>query len=211
MARCTAKTAKGTRCRNKSMKDSKLCGSHGVETGRPVRSIPSAVAIAATKDTEAQTYGQAICGLVRMGMRRGPAAERMRVHRTTLAAWIERGEADIEANVSSEFADFLREITVAHSAFMSDMLQQVHRAAKGTTEKPGDWRAAMALLERLRPEDFSPTAKLEHSGAVNIVEQHAEQLIGPLMAVLTDLGVADDPRVPDLVEKHFSVIERHMV
>jgi hypothetical protein len=65
------------------------------------------------------------------------------------------------------------------------------------------------MLERVRPEQWSPTHKVEHSGGLNIVEQHADQLVnvfGALLAEL-DLSEAQMMMVPDLIEKHFAPLE----
>ena len=113
-----------------------------------------------------------------------------------------------EQGEHSEFAEFVVEIEVARVAVETDCLETIHRAIKGSEEKPGDVKAAFRMLEKIRPEQWSTTHRLEHSGSVNLVEQHAEQLLEPLMGILADLGMAEDPRVPDLIEKHFTPLER---
>lgn len=202
-------TAKGKPCGNPVQKGSDKCGAHGGKSGRPPIT-PSSIAVAATDDTPAQTYGKAIAALVRLGMRQGPAAARLAIHHSTVASWVERGEADAEAGKETEFSEFVREMTVAQSAFLSDMLQQVHRAAKGTPDKQGDWRAAMALLERLRPEDFSLKHQVEHSGQINLAEQHTDQMVFVIGAILAELELTDEQlaRVPDLIEKHLKDAEQ---
>lgn len=199
--RCSALTAAGAQCKNRSKNGTNVCGAHAGGAGRPPVT-PS------TSYGKSQTLGSALCGLVRIGLRRGPAARRIRIAPSTVESWVERGEADLANGANSEFAEFVVEMEMARVALETDSLETIHRAIKGTEDKPGDANAAFKMLERISPEQWSPTHKLEHSGEVNLVEQHAEQLLEPLMAILTELGVADDPRIPDLIVKHFTPLER---
>ena len=200
---CAASTVAGNRCANAAKTGSDCCGAHDGNVGQPTI-LPS------TPYGEDQTYGTAIAGLIRLGLRRGPAARRLRLAPATVERWVETGEADIENGKQSEFVEFVLEIEMARVAIETDALQTIHNAIKGTADKPGDASVAFKMLERIRPEDWSPTHRLEHSGSVNLVEQHAEQLYGPLSAIFHDLELTDEQwaRVPDLIEQHFSALEQ---
>lgn len=199
--RCTAATAKGTRCRNRAKAGEDVCGAHAGAAGRP----PIAPSSPFGGD---QTLGSALCALVRLGMRRGPAARRIRISPSTVESWIERGEADLERGERSEFSEFVVDLEVARVAVETDCLETIRRAIKGDEDKPGSSADAWKMLERIRPDQWSPTHRVAHEVDVNIVEKHAEQLLEPIMGILADLGMADDPRVPDLIEKHFTPLER---
>lgn len=196
--RCRATTARGSRCSNPARTGSDVCGAHAGNAGRPGLK-PSTLY---THGEARQTYGEIVFAIARVGMHRHQIARRVRMSPVVLRSWFERGEADVEAGIDSEFSRFAIDFWANESAFVTDQLQRIQEAAKT------DWRAAFKLLETVLPDEFGPRAKIEHTGSIDLVAQHADQLIGPLMAVLDDLGVADDPRIPDLIEEHFTRLER---
>ena len=147
---CSALTAKGKRCSNMAKAGEQVCGAHAGATGRPPITPSSPFG-------DGQTLGTAMCGLIRLGLRRGPAARRIRIAPSTVESWIERGEADLEQGEHSEFAEFVVEIEVARVAVETDCLETIHRAIKGSEEKPGDVKAAFRMLEKIRPEQWSTT------------------------------------------------------
>ncbi len=194
-------TAKGKPCRNSARLGDNRCGAHGGNAGQPTITPTSAHATG-------QTYGEAVCALIGIGMKPWAAARRIRLAPATVESWIERGESDLECGKSSEFVEFVVSLEMARVALETSALETIQRAIKSGSDKLGDPALALKVLERIRPEDWSLTHKVDHSVDVNLVEQHADQLLGPLMAILEELGVADEPRVPDLIEEHFSKVER---
>lgn len=202
MARCTAKTkSTGKRCENQAKRGEKLCGTHGSgKAGAPAKSPSN---IYGKIDGEERTFADVICAHVSVGMTRHRTAILMRMAPATIASWLERGEADEQAGLESEFSEFYLRFGAARARFVSNALTRIDKAAKD-----GDWKAAVQQLKLINREEFGDHVDINHSGSVNLVEQHAEQFVAPLLALLGDLGVADDPRVPDLIEKHFTSLER---
>lgn len=198
---CEATTARGARCRNKPKSGATVCGAHGGSAGQPTITPTSSHATG-------QTYGEAVCALIGIGMKPWAAARRIRLAPATVESWIERGESDLEAGKSSEFVEFVVSLEMARVTLETNALETIQRAIKSGSDKLGDPALALKVLERIRPEDWSLTHKVDHSVDVNLVEQHADQLLGPLIVILEELGVADDPRVPDLIEQHFSKLEK---
>lgn len=99
---------------------------------------------------------------------------------------------------------------MARVALDTDPLESIRRAIKGSEQRPGDTSAVFKMLERVRPEQWSPAHKVEHSGPPNIVAQHTDRLVevlGPLLSDL-DLTAAQMAMAPDLIEKYFSLMER---
>lgn len=197
--RCTSTTADGSPCTNKAKAGSDRCGALGGKIGAPIK-LPSDRCIGGD---EPQTYTQAIAGLASIGLTRNRIARQLQMAPTTIASWKERGEADFEADALSEFRDFYLRFEASRANFVTKQLQRIDKAGKD-----GDWRAAAEALKIVLRDEFGPKAQLEVSGEINIVEQHVDQFLGVLMPFLADLDVADDPRLPDLIEKYFTPLER---
>lgn len=199
--RCSANTAKGDPCRNPARANSEVCGAHAGKAGRP----PLTPAAPYAGGADGQTYGETAAAIARIGMHRHRIARRMKMSPTVLHSWFERGEADLEQQLETDFARFVLMFWQAESAFVSDQLKMINDAAKD------DWRAAVKALELVLPDEYGQRARLEHTGSVNvsIVQDHADQLVAILGPFLADLNLTDAQMsmVPDLIEEHFTPLE----
>lgn len=94
------------------------------------------------------------------GTFRAVAAETAGIHRATLYAWLERGEADHDANKSTMYADLYEAILKAEANAEYRALQQIQGAAVN------DWRAAAWYLERRYQDRWGGKIAVEHSGKI---------------------------------------------
>lgn len=194
-------TAKGTPCGNPVKKGTDKCGAHAGSTGAPAKRPTDTYVV--ESDGTKRSYTEIAAAYASIGMTKHRIARDMRMAPATISGWWERGEADFEENVESEFRDFYLQLEHGRAAFVRKALTRLDAAAKD-----GEWRANIAQLQLVLRDEFGPKATVEHSGEINLVERHAEQLLTPLMAILDELGVVDDPRVPNLIEKHYASLER---
>lgn len=100
--RCTSTKADGSPCTNKAKAGSDRCGAHGGKIGAPVKLPSDRIA----GGDESQTYSQVIAGLASVGLSKHRIARQVQMAPALLAQWWERGEADFENGIESEFRDF---------------------------------------------------------------------------------------------------------
>lgn len=109
--------------------------------------------------------------------------------KSTALAYLARGDAAREARdlghklaaVDARFADFVDEIEKVEARWAQGLLAIVLREA----QKPGNWMAAMALVERRWPEHFG-RRYVEHAGPGGgriPVEVTADEVLGQLREI----------------------------
>lgn len=94
----------------------------------------------------------AICDTLQVGGTRTAAVGIAGITYETFLNWIERN------------LDFRSAVTRAEAEAEMRYTEAIAKAAKGTEDSPGDWRAAEAWLKRRRREDWGDAIKQEVSG-----------------------------------------------
>jgi transposase len=97
-----------------------------------------------------------VVAAVRAGAHREQAAQAAGVSRSTLQAWLQRGEA---ADAPTRFQKFAQALREAEAEFELEGLAVISRAAEG-----GDWRAMAWKLERRHPERWGRQTRHEVTG-----------------------------------------------
>lgn len=97
-----------------------------------------------------------ICQALSIGMSMEGAASLAGVSVSTLYGWIRRGKAA----KAGGFSGFVKEVKKALAQFEVRNAAIINRAAQ-----LGDWKPALALLERRRSKDWAKMEKHEMSGA----------------------------------------------
>lgn len=137
-------THAGDQCSKPAAVGSKYCGVHGGarrKVGAPLKISRPLI------DTIVQS--------IRRGVTYDVAAQAAGIHRSTLIAWRERGELDLEEHTDSLFAYFADELTRATAAGELGLVERI--SAHGLV----DWRAAAWLLERRHPERWARRDRLD--------------------------------------------------
>tara|TARA_Y100000590_G_scaffold403181_1_gene489602 strand:+ start:305 stop:823 length:519 start_codon:yes stop_codon:yes gene_type:complete len=98
---------------------------------------------------------ETICRALSVGMSMEGAASLAGVSVSTLYGWIRRGKAA----KAGGFSGFVKEINQALAQFEVRNAAIINRAAQ-----LGDWKPALALLERRRSKDWAKTEKHEIGG-----------------------------------------------
>jgi hypothetical protein len=114
------------------------------------------------------------------GNYRQVAAELAGIGRTTLYSWLERGEADYEAGVESDYAALWSAIQVAEANAENEAIKAIRAAA------PKDWRAAAWMLEHRHQTRWGGKTTVEHTGTVRhelseLSQAELEAMAGALM------------------------------
>lgn len=95
------------------------------------------------------------------GSSRMDAAAFGRISSVTFYAWLNRGEADIEAGRDSQHAKFANAVQEAEAKIALDMVEAWSRGARK------DWRAARDWLARRRPDDWAPIVEAPVAVTIN--------------------------------------------
>lgn len=144
---CRGTTKAGKACKASPLKDADHCAAHAGLVGAP------------SKFTE--SMATTIIESVANGNYTTVAAQAAGIHPTTLANWREKGEADLEQGVESDFASFVERLTRAIAEAETVAVDAIRSAFSD------DWRAAMEFLKRKKRTDsgdWGSVEKLEHSG-----------------------------------------------
>jgi hypothetical protein len=180
--RCMALTAAGDQCRNRAATDSDYCGAHGPKAGRPTRLT--------------RALADAIVSALERGAYRSEAAAAAGLHRGTIASWVERGEADLEQEQRTEFADFAVAATRAEAQAELAALNEVRREGSF-----GDWRAAAWFLERRHPSRWRRRDTIDHSGevrrTVEVVAPSDEERAAAIAGILNGAGALEPGEDPN--------------
>lgn len=123
------------------------------------------------------------------------------ISESSFYAYMERGEADQQAGIQSDYTEFLEMVTRAEAraevtatiAIKSAMTDSVD--AQGRTI-PGDWRAAAFFLERRNPNEWGrvDAHKIKHSGTVrtDVPEvPESDERLTEVAEVLRETGVIE--------------------
>lgn len=95
-----------------------------------------------------------IVALLRAGNFAAAAARVAGISPRTFWRWMERGEADDEHDVESEFCQFWRSCDRARAEAEAIRVQHI-----ATAGKEGDWRADAWWLERAHPKHWGPPSQ----------------------------------------------------
>ncbi|MYB35893.1 MAG: hypothetical protein F4Y26_00555 [Gammaproteobacteria bacterium] len=148
-----------------------------------------------------------ICKLIATGVPHLEAALEVGICETTFYNWRNRGEA----SKRGKYVEFLKATKEAEARFVASRVLRIYTAADEspvetktvekeikapdgtvigsevtttTIEKPPDWRAALELLQRRRPQEFGRTQRIEHSGEID--GPPAAAVVTPIMVVFDD-------------------------
>lgn len=176
--RCSAKTKKGTRCKNSRLTDRDVCKQHSGDANIGKRSSLTPELL------------DLICRALRAGSFIEPACIASGIHESTFYSWRERGEADLENGVESKYAEFVEATTRARAEGEVGAVATVRRAGAGRAPvfdkktgemldsgMPGDWRAAAWLLERGHRERWGKVHEISGPGGGPITLAAAEALL----------------------------------
>lgn len=118
-------------------------------------------------------------------------------------AWKERGEADLEAEAETVYANFAEAVARARATGEAALVQEIRQAGQGNERRPGDWRAAAFVLERGFAERWGAKAQVRHSGAVSArtgppeIPETAERVL-TVAALMAEIGALPDGSVVDV-------------
>jgi len=115
-----------------------------------------------------------------VGVFRTVAAEHAGIHRSTLYAWLERGEADWQAGKDTPHAKLHEAVLSAEASAEHRCAELIQSAAKE------DWRAAAWFLERRHQDRWGGKVAVEHSGKVD--HQMGELSEAELERIVAGLG-----------------------
>lgn len=96
-----------------------------------------------------------ICRALGVGLSLPAAASLAGVSSSTVYGWLRRGKA----SKGGGYSGFVKEVEKALARFEARNAAIINQGAR-----EGDWKAALALLERRRPESWAKTEKHEHTG-----------------------------------------------
>jgi hypothetical protein len=134
--RCTAKTAKGTRCRRMALDGIKLCSVHaGARVGRPSK-------------LSDEITGR-ICDILQAGGYTATAVNVAGVARSTFTEWMDRGDPDGTAKENAPYREFRERVEQAMAEGETRNVALIARAGSK------DWKAAAWLLERRHPDRWA--------------------------------------------------------
>jgi hypothetical protein len=91
-----------------------------------------------------------ICDLLADGVPIGATCDCVSIAPSTFHQWVQRGESG-----EPKFADFSEGVTRARGQARAKLVRLVTKAAET------DWRAAIALLERVYPSEFARVERVE--------------------------------------------------
>lgn len=135
-ARCTAKTAKGPRCKRLALDGITLCSVHaGARVGRP------------SKLSDEVT--DRICDVLRAGGYTATAVSVAGVGRSTFTDWMERGDPDGTRKDNAPYREFREKVEYALAEGETRNVALIARAGSK------DWKAAAWLLERRHPDRWA--------------------------------------------------------
>jgi hypothetical protein len=90
----------------------------------------------------------------------------------SLHRWIQKGEADPD----SIYGEVTRRVRQAEAAREQTLLALVKKGTEPHGDRPGDWRAAAWMLERLHPERYSASATVRHEGSIDHMIRPSEEI-----------------------------------
>lgn len=156
--RCRGTRKDGNPCTAYAVRGNAYCAAHGGarrKIGRPTKLNGDLV--------------DHILNTVAHGSTFHAAAQSAGVNRTTLVAWRERGEADLDAGKDTVFARLADGLPRARARGEASLVDTIR--AHATL----DWRAAAWLLERRNPEDWAKRDSLD----VNVSERAKPREVAP--------------------------------
>lgn len=156
--RCRATKTNGDPCNAYAVRGNAYCAAHGGAKrpiGRPTKLNAE--------------LADAILNTVAHGSTFHAAAQAAGVNRTTLIAWRERGEADLDNGKDTVFARFAHGLPRARARGEASLVDTIRAHATM------DWRAAAWLLERRNPEDWAKRDSLD----VNVTERAKPRDVAP--------------------------------
>ncbi len=102
-----------------------------------------------------------ICKLIASGLSPRRAAEKLRIHHSTLANWRERD------------SDLSREVANAEAQFIERQIGTIETAAN-----KGSWQAAAWLLERRYPTEFSqPQIQIQNNLSMKVEHEPLDEVL----------------------------------
>lgn len=135
--RCSQTTAKGEPCRAYPVRGSDRCSAHLGRVGRP----------SLLDDDVANN----VVTMLRAGNYLTVATRAAGIGMQTFRDWLKRGESSKTAD--APYRDFRARVERARAEGEARMVSVIARAAQS-----GDWRAALALLEREFPDRWGPVS-----------------------------------------------------
>lgn len=156
--RCRSTKTNGDPCNAYAVRGNAYCAAHGGakrRIGRPTKLTPEAL--------------DSILNTVAHGSTFHAAAEAAGINRTTLVAWRERGEADLDNHKDTVFARLADGLPRARARGEASLVDTIRAHATM------DWRAAAWLLERRSPEDWAKRDSLD----VNVTERAKPRDVAP--------------------------------
>jgi hypothetical protein len=182
--RCGFPKDDGTPCQGWPKRGETLCAAHlGLVGRKPMLDTDRGEKVQAT-----------VTALLRNGNYIETACAAAGLSTTAFYAWMERGEADIEAETTSRYRDFTEAVTRARAEGEALLVQEIRAAGRGTERAVGDWKASAWILERTQPEKFGQRREVHHSGGIARrteapeVPENAERLLG-VVSLLDEIGV----------------------
>lgn len=142
--RCIAITRAGDQCQGRAAQGSRKCAMHG--GARRKVGAPTKINVELITD---------LTGHLRRGVSYEVAAQAVGIHRSTIIAWRERGEHDLEQNTDSLYAYFADEATRAIAGGEATIVDTIRKAGRH------DWRALAWLLERRHPSRWARRDRLD--------------------------------------------------
>lgn len=176
---CAGTTAKGAPCGNRAKAGSDYCASHLGTVGRHTRLTPE-VHVAIVQALQAGAYQDAAATAAGVGV-------------STYYAWLERGEADLDAGLNrTPYAEFREAVSRARASAEVTAIATIQAIGLGLQRDglpPSDpqWRALAWFLERTFPSKYGRREHVEHSMSDGPTERIAEQVEdrrAELMAIL---------------------------
>lgn len=145
--RCTALTRAGDQCSRRAMPGELLCRVHA-GASKPV----------GRRSKLDRDVLEELVELAGHGNYREQMARAAGVSPSTLYAWLERGEADLDAGKATIHAELSEALTRAEANAEANALAHIRRHA------PLDWRAEAWFLERRYPSRYRRRDSLEVEG-----------------------------------------------
>lgn len=115
---------------------------------------------------------------------------------STYYGWVERGEADVEAELDTPYAQFSQACARARAEGEAVLVQEVRAASRGTERQPGDWKAAAWMLERTLPDKYGQKREVKHDVSTARTEPpevvETEERLLTVAQLMTEIGVMPD-------------------
>lgn len=138
--RCTAKTAKGPRCKRAAIEGSEFCVSH-------------VAGLVGRKSKLEEAVVQRLVDLLKAGNYIDVALTAAGVGKSTFYDWLERGNPEGTKKDDAAFRDFRQRIDQARAEGEARNVAIIAKAAST------DWKAAAWILERQHPERWARTTQ----------------------------------------------------